>query len=213
MTGQRSPASLRFPESVRDELMQARIFTDLLRPDAPSRIGVCGCHVGAGASTVALNLALMLCERSARRIVLVDADLRCTGLSEGDPGPGFAEFVAARVTPAHALRELAPGLTMMPAGRTPEPLETLRKGVDRLPLLSTSAELVIVDLPPVLAYPDAAIIAPSLDGIVLVLEAEETRRPVAQEALRRLEAAGSRLVGVVLNKRRRYIPQWLYRLL
>ncbi len=211
MSGAHPAASRRFYEGVRDELMQAQILTDLLKPGAPRRLAVCGCNAGAGASSIALNLALMLWERSGRRILVVDADLRQSGLSAGVSGPGFAEFAAGSDDGVIVLHDVGPGVHLMAAGSAEEPLETLRKAVDRLALLSGTHDLVIVDLPPVLEYPDAAILAPALDGFLLVLEAEETRRPVALEVRRRLEAAGARLIGAVLNKRRRYIPNWLYR--
>ena len=45
----------------------------------------------------------------------------------------------------------------------------------------------------------------------LVLEAGKTRRQVAIRARKELEEAGGKLLGVVLNKRRYYIPDWIYR--
>jgi len=49
------------------------------------------------------------------------------------------------------------------------------------------------------------------DGVVLVLEANVTRRVAALSAKESLEAAGVRLLGTVLNNRTFPIPDKLYR--
>ncbi len=51
------------------------------------------------------------------------------------------------------------------------------------------------------------------EGSVIVVEAERTREPVAQELKHRIEANGGRVLGAVLSNRRFYIPGFLYALL
>jgi Mrp family chromosome partitioning ATPase len=67
-----------------------------------------------------------------------------------------------------------------------------------------------MDTPPVIPYPDAAVLAPLADGVVLVVQAESTRGQVVAEAERILRRAGGRPLGAVLNRRRHHIPAWLY---
>jgi Mrp family chromosome partitioning ATPase len=50
-----------------------------------------------------------------------------------------------------------------------------------------------------------------VDGVILVLESGKTRRQVALNVKKQLEDAKGKLLGVVLNKRRHYIPDWIYR--
>jgi Mrp family chromosome partitioning ATPase len=69
---------------------------------------------------------------------------------------------------------------------------------------------VIVDGPPTTVYSDAGILAPLVDGVVLVVQAEKTRWQVAEQAKRILEESGARLLGAVINRRRYHIPQALY---
>ena len=47
--------------------------------------------------------------------------------------------------------------------------------------------------------------------MVLVLEAGKTRKQVAVRAKQELEEAGGKLLGVVLNRRKFYIPEWIYK--
>jgi len=78
-------------------------------------------------------------------------------------------------------------------------------------LLLRQARLVIVDTPPVLASPLALAMAPTVDGVILVIEAECTRAAIADAARRALGDCGANLLGVVLNKRRFHVPGRLYR--
>ena len=70
-----------------------------------------------------------------------------------------------------------------------------------------SAELfVIIDLPPVNRYADASILAPKVDGVILVVEADRTPVVDAESAKKSLDRVGARIFGVVLNRRRSYVP-------
>jgi protein-tyrosine kinase len=70
---------------------------------------------------------------------------------------------------------------------------------------------VLVDAPPLSRYADAVTLGQVTDGFVLVLEANATRREVAQMAADSLRAANIRILGAVLNKRTFPIPTSLYK--
>lgn len=78
---------------------------------------------------------------------------------------------------------------------------------DRLALASS---LIVLDSPALLDSPLAQAMAPTVDGVVLVVEAERTRAAVAQAARDALRAAGANILGVVLNKRRFHVPKAIY---
>jgi Mrp family chromosome partitioning ATPase len=52
-----------------------------------------------------------------------------------------------------------------------------------------------------------------VDGVILVAEAERTKIEVARKIRKDLESTGVRILGVVLNKKRNYIPEYLERFL
>lgn len=83
----------------------------------------------------------------------------------------------------------------------------LREYWDRL---AGRADLIILDTPPVLSSPLAQAMAPTVDGVILVVEAERTRTAVALAAKRALTQGGANLLGVVLNKQRYHVPKPLY---
>ena len=202
---------------LRNQLQQSRLFADLMTDGGVRRVGVCASHAGAGASSVALNLAVMLHERSGQPVLLVEGDLRKPEFASRhglNAAPGLAEFSRGEASAEQACRQLpGSGVSLLPARADGLALPLLLEAAARLPELSQSFHYVVVDLPPVLEFPDASLLGTGLDGVVLVVEAEETRWHVAREAVKRLEAGGVTLLGVVLNKQRHVIPDWLYRLL
>jgi Mrp family chromosome partitioning ATPase len=72
-------------------------------------------------------------------------------------------------------------------------------------------ELVLWDVPPPTVTPVSLAMARRMDGTMLVVHANRTRRQVAQHVAGRLEDSGGRLLGVVLNRTVNYIPEWIYR--
>lgn len=76
--------------------------------------------------------------------------------------------------------------------------------------LAARADLIILDTPPVLVSPLTLALAPTADGVILVVEAERTRSAIAAAARDTLKASGANLLGVVLNKRRYHVPRPIY---
>lgn len=222
MTSRRSPmrradAPIGFSGALRNQLHQASFFAEMLAPDAPRRVGVVGCHRGAGASTVAYNIASMLQERSSEPTLLVEANLRHPVLTQrwglGPAGTANRVLASAAQIGAGAVPPTAEGLVVWAANEVPDPLALLRAGLTPLMRETKPFRHVVIDLPPALEYPDVSVLAPALDALILVLEVEQTRWQVAKLACQQFENAGLRVLGAVLNKKPMYIPAWLYRLL
>ncbi|NCO59733.1 MAG: hypothetical protein COZ70_02405 [Deltaproteobacteria bacterium CG_4_8_14_3_um_filter_51_11] len=72
-------------------------------------------------------------------------------------------------------------------------------------------DLVVVDSSPLAQSPDALALAPHVDGVLLVVEAENTRWRVVESTKDRLKACGANVLGVVFNKRRLHIPTFIYK--
>lgn len=202
------------PLESRETLFPASSFGVLSGHGA--RIGVCACHAGAGATTVALNLALMLHERTGNPVALVEADLRSPSLARMASRPsgwGVRGFATGCAGATDAMQRIVgqEGVWMMLGEKVDVPAPILGATASRLHLLTDLYPYVVVDLPPVLEYPDVVSMGRGIDGVLLVLEAERTRWQVARAAKDRLASVGIPLLGAVLNKRPRYIPDWLYR--
>ena len=70
---------------------------------------------------------------------------------------------------------------------------------DLIAQLRTQAEFILFDAPPVLAVTDAALRATKMDGVLLVINAGETRRDHVERAREILERVRARVIGAVLN--------------
>jgi protein-tyrosine kinase len=77
-------------------------------------------------------------------------------------------------------------------------------------LLRHRFDLIVIDSPPLTQSQDGLSIAPKVDGVVIVIEAERTRWTVAESVKKRIGKMGGNILGIVFNKRRYYIPQSIY---
>jgi capsular exopolysaccharide synthesis family protein len=159
---------------------------------------------GDGKSVTAANLALTMAQEFNRRIVLVDGDLRepgVHGLLGLPPTPGLADVLNGSASLEEAIVHLPDfNLSVLPAGVAPDrPAELLGSAAMRrtLDALRTRFDRVVVDMPPVVPLADVGILAPQVDGVVLVVRAGETKKPDIERALSSFDA--NRLVGLVLN--------------
>ena len=96
-----------------------------------------------------------------------------------------------------------PGLAVLTSGPIPpNPSELL--GSNRmkkvLNILSSIFDVILLDSPPALAVTDAAVLSDQVDGVILVVNADSTRRNQLQQGVERLREINANLIGVVLNR-------------
>jgi protein-tyrosine kinase len=160
---------------------------------------------GEGKSVTSANLALTMAQELQRRVIIVEADLRKPSLQQLfglPPGPGLSEYLVGAADLKDVMRFLPDhNLTVIHAGSTPtNPAELLGSTAMRrlLDQLRTRFDRVILDTPPVLPLADVAVLAPLVDGTLLVVRAGVTPKPAIENALRAFDS--TRLLGVVLNE-------------
>ena len=167
-------------------------------------IGITSAAAGEGKSNTTANLAIALAE-GGRRVIVVDADLRRPGqhtLFGLDRKDGLSNMLMGDQTQLPLLDTQTPGVRVLTSGPTPaNPLEALgsRRFDHILALARAQADFVLVDTPPAGALADAAVLAPRLDGMLLVVSAGRTKRDLARRAREQLERVNANLLGVVLT--------------
>jgi len=82
---------------------------------------------------------------------------------------------------------------------------------DRINDLRSQFEYVLIDCPSLRTSGDALGVASLVDGVFLVVEANRTQTNQILHTERQIEAAGGIIRGHILNKRKYFVPQWLYR--
>lgn len=145
--------------------------------------------------------------RSGYRAIVLDADLRQRGpgLGPGYKVPGNPGLEAYLRDPDLPLRTQIVRIDqrvtfelLLSGASVGQANELLEYGLERLlKRLGEAYDVVIVDLPPVLAYADALVAAPVCSGVVLCTDARRSSESVRQ-SLELLEHAGSRVLGTVL---------------
>lgn len=187
--------------------------------DSPRGIGVMGLERGDGATSIAANLAVVAAEAGSS-VLLIDANPlhptlhRVFGVAAE---PGLQNVVSGKSESIECIHTTKfAGLSVMPYGATRKaPPPTLAPASENGPIVELfgSFDLVLVDLPAAGESGLGLAMTKSLDGVLLVLEAERSRRSAALRLKRQLEHFGANILGVVLNKRRHHVPNWLYRAL
>jgi Mrp family chromosome partitioning ATPase len=177
----------------------------------------CGVERGYGAGQVCARASEVLAAQVPGRVCAVDANFSlpqlhphfgvasCPGLTDAvsDPGP-LQSFI--RKTHIANLWLISCG-SKASDGRTllqPDRLQA------RLGDLRAQFDYVLVSAPPAHLSADTIALGQFSDGVVLVLEANSTRREVAQKSKLSLETANVKLLGAVLNNRTFPIPKAIY---
>jgi len=177
-----------------------------------------GPHGGEGTSSIARDFALLMTQRSNRPVLLLDIDIPINSHLEW-----FSEHTkliptAIKVAIPHGLlmfhRVGASSLvvTELVLDSTGiNPLNDLIIGRQTLDQLRDAFSLIVTDAPPLATSFEGVAFSAHADATVMVVEAEKTRAPVALDLSERLKDMGAQLVGFVFNKRKYYVPEYLYR--
>jgi capsular exopolysaccharide synthesis family protein len=159
-----------------------------------------------GKTSMATNLAIALAQLGTGEVLLIDGDMRRPDLHEllGVPqAPGLSTFLTGQSELAAVLKPTTiPNLHVIPAGRTPlNPAELMASArlTQALQVLRERFAHVVFDAPPLIGVSDAMILAPRLEGVILVLRHGRASRDAAQRAVQLLGSVRARLLGVVLN--------------
>jgi non-specific protein-tyrosine kinase len=162
---------------------------------------------GEGKSFTVANLGIAMAQAGLRTII-VDTDLRRPVQHQVFTVPNLEGVTDLLRSPEleinHYLRDTkVNNLQLITCGTLPpNPAEVLgsqRMG-QLLAALNERADVVIYDCPPVVAVADAAILSRRIDGVVLVIDAGQTRRELAKQATMNLQQAGAHMLGAVLNR-------------
>jgi capsular exopolysaccharide synthesis family protein len=174
--------------------------------------------LGAGASTVAVGLGATLAATTGQTILLVDANLRDPVLHRKfkvPREPGLTEVVREGLPLSQALHSTAvPNLSLLTGGaqvKSPQSFFQLPAFRELLDGWARDYGYVILDSAPFGLGADPSVLAQAASGAVLVVEAARTVREVAAETTEELRRTGVRVLGAVLNRRRYYLPGWIYR--
>jgi succinoglycan biosynthesis transport protein ExoP len=169
-----------------------------------------------GKSTIAIHLAVAHAQQH-RRTLVIDGDLRRPSIHKRfglSNALGLSNVLLNDLPWREALLKPVgiPDLDILPAG------SVSRRAADLIgnglqPLLdevSRQYDLVILDAPPLLGFPEPLQMATAVDGVVIVARAGQTSRKGVASVLHTLHRLRANVVGLVLNEVHREISDTYY---
>ena len=161
---------------------------------------------GEGKTTVSANLTAIIAQ-AGKSTLLLDADMRRPRVHKVlgiNNRIGLSDLFRERLN-IQAVRNNWNGtkeMTVITSGNLPpNPAELLSS--ERMDFiigeLSSLVDVVVIDSPPTVVT-DAQVMAPKVDGILLVIQPGHTRADAALATREQFERAGGRLLGVVFNR-------------
>ena len=214
------PASIKEHYQAFDSLRDRLLLRSNGSAEALRVIAVTSSHRSEGVSTVAAHLAVSLAWQAQGRVLLVDANISDPSVHrifKAKLSPGLAGLLRNQQENGELIQALPiDNLSILSAGGQAGNLSEIFRTDGFTELLNSLRDefrYVVIDSPAVAEASSTVQLASLCDGVVLVAEAERVRWEVAERAKERLLESNANILGVVLNKRRFHIPEWLYRTL
>lgn len=225
-----TPAALPEPSPLVIDLLAAkREMQGLYRSiDALVAAKACGtflmfssAHQGEGKTTVCSSFAAVLAQYFGKSVLILDGDrnhslsrrfgsLQQNSIETLSRSPE-AVLQASKTVGARGSIAAVPIGSLFGASSTDSPELELLESVKHE--LTNTFDYVLIDAPSVAEVSWSTRLGRIADGVILVIEAERTRWPVAMNTKEEFEHSGAKVIGVFLNKRKFYIPARIYRFL
>ncbi len=175
----------------------------------PKTMLVTSSQPSEGKSTTSIAIARGIA-RLGRSVVLLDLDLRRPALHRAIPmlnaenSLGVSSILTNQSTVDEALRdtdlEHLKVITSGPIPPSPTELLSSSKMLQLLDELTARFDMVLLDSPPVLGLADSPLMAALVDGVVIVIQSDRSRRGSLKASLRRLRNMRTNVLGGVLTK-------------
>ena len=185
---------------------------------APRVVVFCGLEPGDGPGRICARASEVLAAQVQGSVCAVDASFRASGLSQHLGVESQEGADDALLNPGTVTNVVQPTTTsnlwLLPLGSERSEREAMLRpdqAQSQLADMRARFEYILVSTSPMHQSADALALGQVSDGVVLVLEANSSRRDAAQRAKASLQASNVKLLGAVLNNRTFPIPEAIYR--
>jgi Mrp family chromosome partitioning ATPase len=188
---------------------------------AGAALAFASASAGDGAARVAQLFAAELARHTGRRTLAIDSKrLQRLGVEDYLQMPWNCHptnvenlwmLPSQKSKKRHAREEPADFPNRSFLMRVPTDGEEVDTALGAVDALRVSFDNILIDCGSITNSTDAALLGSSVDGVVIVVNAGESRRDEILNSQRMIETAGGKFLGFVLNKRRYPVPEWLYK--
>jgi len=189
-----------------DDFQTIRANLSLMGSEAHKIIVVSSAGKGDGKTTFSINLATSFAH-AGQRTLLIDGDLRkpdiAYKLDLPEHNRGLQDYLFGADVRKVLTSLNGDGLSILAADERnatdAADLLSQKSTIQRIRDLANHFDVVIIDTPPVLAFADALLWGKMADGIVMVSFVGRTSHPEIRQAIERINMAGIRVLGTVVN--------------
>jgi protein-tyrosine kinase len=206
-------------ENFRRSLMTLRNAVESEIKDRETRLIVFTSAVkGEGKTTILSAFSRVLAVGGGKRLCVVDCSVRSPELHSlfgVDNDVGVIDYLGGEAELEAIIHDIE-GIHFIPAGVTANidisiPLFNSDRMSQFMRQLSETYDYVLIDTSAILEAPETPIISSYSDGVILVVHTGSTRREVIKRAMLLVEKLDGRFIGTILNRKRYYIPEFIYR--
>jgi len=184
--------------------LKTQIFHRLTNP--PHSILITSAVPGEGKTMVAVNLAIAISQEINRKAILIDGDLRKPSihLEKSQNSKGLTDYLSDGTPLSEILTNSdLENLRIIMAGastlKSSELIGSKRMGE----LLKSLGELgentyILIDSPPIISTTEPTLLSKMVDGIILVVRADQTPRETVQRAVKSIDR--KKMIGIVFNQ-------------
>ncbi len=177
-----------------------------------------GSRIGEGTSTLIREFAMATAQHSSKPVLLVEADFKQPSQNQVfsiDAKPPI-DYVLKEGKPLDGVISQVDSTNLFLGTLSYKALRSLtdrsfKKSEDFWSSARKQFSLILIDSSPVSSSTDSLSLCESVDGVVLVVEAEKTRSAVVQDVRSQIRMRGGNILGLVFTKRKFYIPKFFYK--
>lgn len=196
-----------------------KIWRDILSHSVqPQAILITSALSEEGSTTVAVNLAKILSEENNSKILLIEGNIRNPVIQDilNLPGTkGLTDHILNNA-PLHEVIQATsiPNLSVICSGSNKEDFfsfDATKQFTRLIEQVKEEYKIILFDALPVLEYPKTAFISSHFDGTILIVRAHKTLRSDVEKAKEEIINSGGKILGVILNRKKNYVPEKIYR--
>jgi protein-tyrosine kinase len=173
---------------------------------------------GEGTTTIVSSYAKLLSLQEQQKILLIEMNARHPSLAHKlglTSHLGVTSFFDGDRTLDSLVQDTRQGSFKVITIGQNDPVK-VQLHLDRMfPVLLKTAlqrfDTVLIDAPPVVGSPETPPLSAHVDGVVVVVHTGKTKREVVQRSLKMIGQSDGKVLGVILNRKRYYIPDFIYR--
>lgn len=204
--------------TLRSEMNWLHQQVESLLAKAPSRIlQFVGSRRGEGVSTIVREFAKIAVERHGKAVLVLDAAYQDTSPRISINGPcdyGWLDLLdEGELIDKAFFRVGDSNMYFAPISVQASLLPSIKDASMSINLwekLKERFDLILIDSSSHKNSAESVAMSANVDGVIIVIEAEKSKKSIIAKLKKRIETNGGSVIGVILNKRKYHIPKFIY---